>query len=64
MQTTLNLKKDLIKKAMEETGIKEKTALIHRGLQLLIQHAAIERLIQLGGKLPKARVPRRRRSKK
>ncbi|OGQ36678.1 MAG: antitoxin [Deltaproteobacteria bacterium RIFCSPHIGHO2_12_FULL_43_9] len=63
MRTTIILKEDLVKKAMEETGIKEKTALIHKGLQLLIQQAAIERLINLGGKLKNIKLPRRRRCK-
>jgi len=61
MRTTIILKDALIEKAKEATGIKEKTALIHRGLELLIQQAAIERLIHLGGKAPKIQsIPRRR----
>jgi len=61
MRTTLILKEDLIKKASEVTGIKEKTALIHKGLEALIRQEAIDRLIQLGGSAPKAKAPARRR---
>lgn len=43
------------------TGIKEKTALIHAGLQALIEKKACERLIALGGSDPKATAGRRRR---
>lgn len=61
MRTTLILKEDLLKKASEATGIKEKTALVHKGLEALIQAAAIERLIKLGGSNPNAKpIPRRR----
>jgi hypothetical protein len=49
MRTTLLLKDELIKQAQEMTGIKEKTALIHRGLELLVQEEAAKRLIKLGG---------------
>lgn len=49
MRTTLNLKDELVKKAQEMTGIKEKTALVHRGLELLIQQEAAQRLIKLKG---------------
>jgi len=49
MKTTMNLKDDLLKQAMEATGVKEKTALVHLGLQELIRKAAYNRLIALGG---------------
>ncbi len=61
MRTTLNLKDDLVKKAQEMTGIKEKTALIHRGLELLIQQGAAQRLIKLKGYDTKATAGLRRR---
>lgn len=62
MRTTLIVKDELLKKAIEVTGIREKTAVIHKGLEALIQNAAIERLIRLGGTKPKAKQVRRRRS--
>jgi hypothetical protein len=58
------LKEDLIKKASEATGIKEKTALVHKGLEALIQQAAVERLVKLGGSEPRAKAGRRRREGK
>lgn len=63
MRTTIILRDELIKKAMEITGIREKTAVIHKGLETLIQSAAIERLIKLGGTAPEAKAARRRRSR-
>ncbi len=62
MRTTLNLKDDLVKQAQELTGIQEKTALIHYGLEILIQREAAKRLVQLGGSDPNAKAaPRRKR---
>ena len=61
MKTTLNLKDDLIRGAMEATGITEKTALVHLGLQELIRKAAYKRLIALGGSDPKAKATPRKR---
>lgn len=64
MRTTLNLKADLIKQAQELTGIEEKTALIHRGLELLIQKEAAKRLAKLGGSDPSVKASPRKRSLK
>lgn len=64
MRTTLNLKAEILEKAAELTGIKEKTALIHLGLETLIQKAARERLMLLGGSDSKAKAAPRRRSKR
>lgn len=61
MKTSLNLRDDLLKQAMEATGLSEKTALIHLGLQELIQKAARERLIKLQGTQSKLSLPKRRR---
>ena len=61
-KTTMNLNEDLLKKAMEATGIKEKTALVHKGLEELIKKAAFQRLIHLGGSDPKAKSAPRKRS--
>jgi hypothetical protein len=64
MRTTLNLKSELIKQAQELTGILEKTALIHQGLELLIQQEAAKRLAKLGGSDSSAKVTIRKRPKK
>lgn len=64
MKTTMNLRDDLVKEAMEATGIAEKTALVHRGLEELIKKAALQRLIALGGSDRLAKItPRRRQSR-
>ena len=62
MRTTLNLDEELVRSASTATGVREKTALIHLGLRALVEKAARERLIKLGGSDPTASVPRRRRS--
>lgn len=61
MRTTLNIDDRLLANAQRLTGIKGKTALIHAGLESLIQRAAAERLAALAGSLPGLRVPPRRR---
>ena len=47
---------------MAVTGIKEKTAVIHRGLEELVNKAARQRLIKLGGLMKSPRALRRRRN--
>ena len=61
MRTTLNLNAELIKKAAHLTGVGEKTALIHLGLEALIARESARRLAQLGGSQKRLRpIPRRR----
>jgi hypothetical protein len=61
MRTTLNLDDDLVARASELTGIKEKTALVHAGLEALISREAARRLAALGGTMPHLQpIPRRR----
>ena len=48
MRTTLNLDDQLIEKAAKLTGVKEKTALVHLGLEALISQASALRLAKLG----------------
>ncbi|MFL5274625.1 MAG: type II toxin-antitoxin system VapB family antitoxin [Anaeromyxobacteraceae bacterium] len=62
MRTTLQLRDDLVRRASELTGIKEKTALIHAGLEALIAREAAARLANLGGSQPDLEAPRRRKS--
>ena len=63
MRTTLVLDNELIERARELTGIKEKTALIHAALKELIAREAAKRLASLGGTMPDLMdVPRRRPS--
>ena len=63
MRSTLNLNDELIEKARQLTGIKEKTALLHAGLEALVGRASARRLGALGGTEPKLAPVRRRRSR-
>ena len=49
MRTTLILRDDLLKRAAELTGIRNKTALVYTGLEALIEKKTRERL---GGERP------------
>jgi Arc/MetJ family transcription regulator len=49
MRTTLNIEDELLDRASKLTGIKEKTALIKRGLEALIAIESGKRLSHLGG---------------
>ncbi len=61
MRTTLILDDNLLDRARKLTGIKEKTALVHAGLEALIAREASRRLALLGGSEPKLEpIPRRR----
>jgi Arc/MetJ family transcription regulator len=61
MRTTLNLKDELIEKAMQLANIKNKTEIIHLALKSLIAEYSRERLIALGGSDKKlSQTPRRR----
>ena len=64
MRTTLNLKDDLLAEAQRLTGIREKTALLHAGLEALIARESARRLAALGGTARRLKVPRRRRPAK
>ena len=62
MRTTLNLDDSLLDEARRVTGIREKTALVHRGLEELIARESARALAALGGTSPKLRPTPRRRS--
>ena len=49
MRTTLNIEDELLAKAAELTGIKEKTSLVRLGLEALIARESAKRLAALGG---------------
>ena len=61
MRTTLNINEEIYKKAVEMTGVKEKTALVHLGLKTLIAREAARRLAKLGGSQKQLKPVRRRR---
>jgi Arc/MetJ family transcription regulator len=61
MRTTLNLDEALLEKARRLSGLHEKTALLHAGLQALIARESGRRLASLGGTESRLRpIPRRR----
>jgi len=65
MRTTLNINETLLERAADLTGIKEKTALIHAGLEALIARESSRRLAALGGsQRDLTTIPRRRSAKK
>jgi Arc/MetJ family transcription regulator len=53
MRTTLNIDDEMLAKASELTGIREKTTLLHEGLKALISQESAKRLAKLGGSSPK-----------
>ena len=61
MQTTLVLDDDLLAKAQALTGLKEKSALVHEGLKVLVEREAARRLARLGGTEGHLKTSRRRR---
>jgi len=49
MRTTLNIDDEILRRASELTGIKEKTSLVRLGLEALIARESSKRLADLGG---------------
>jgi len=61
MRTTLNINDGVLQKAAAITGVKEKTSLVHMGLEALIALESAKRLADLGGTEKRfRRIPRRR----
>ena len=61
MRTTLILDQALVERAAKLTGLTEKTAVVHAGLEALIARESARRLAALAGTQPLVRAPRRRR---
>ena len=61
MRTTLALDDELVAKAQEYTGLREKSLLVREALKALIEREAARRLARLGGTEPGMKAPRRRR---
>jgi Arc/MetJ family transcription regulator len=65
MRTTIALDDELVRKAQEYTGVKEKTALVREALTALVQREAARRLTAIGGLVPDfPDIPRRRTKRK
>lgn len=52
----------LLKRALALTGLREKTAVVHAGLEALIARESARRLAKLGGTMPDLELAPRRRS--
>jgi Arc/MetJ family transcription regulator len=61
MRTTINIDDELLDRATELSGLREKTAVVHAGLEALVARESAKRLAALGGSDEKARAGRRRR---
>ena len=64
MRTTLNIDDEILRRASDLTGVREKTSLVRLGLEALIARASARRLAQLGGSEPALKPARRRREKR
>lgn len=61
MRTTVTIDDELLADAVEFTGIEEKSVLINRALEALVQREAARRLARMGGTQPGLKyIPRRR----
>jgi Arc/MetJ family transcription regulator len=63
IRITLNIDDELLAKAAELNGIKEKTSLVRLGLEALIARESAKRLAALGGSEKNLEMIPRRRSK-
>lgn len=63
MRTTVAIDDELLAKAQEYTGVKEKSALLNQALKAFVEREAARRLARLGGSDPGAEAPPRRRPK-
>jgi len=61
MRTTVTLDDELLARAEQLTSLHEKSALIREALKALIEREAARRLARLGGSVPDAKAPPRRR---
>lgn len=62
MRTTVTFDEKLFEAASAAAGTTERSAVVRKALQALIERDAAQRLARMGGSDPKAAVPPRRRS--
>lgn len=62
MRTTIDIDPELLSEAMAATGAETKRRAVELGLRALVSAAARRRLVALGGSVPDATAPERRRS--
>jgi Arc/MetJ family transcription regulator len=63
MRTTIAIDDDLFAKAQEFAGVTEKSAVIREALKAFVEREAARRLARMGGTMPGAKAPPRRRPK-
>ena len=63
MRTTIAIDDELFAKAQEFAGVAEKSAVVREALKAFIERESARRLARMGGSMPKAKAPRRRRLK-
>ena len=61
MRTTVTLDDELLRKAQEYSGIKEKSLLVNAALKLMIEWEASRRAAALGGTMPGFKAAPRKR---
>ncbi len=62
VRTTVTIDDELMERAMELTGIRERSVLVREGLETLVRLRSARRLAALGGSDPSARSAPRDRS--
>ena len=63
MRTTIAIDDDLFAKAQAFAGLTKKSAVIREALKAFVEREAARRLVRMGGTMPGAKAPPRRRSK-
>jgi Arc/MetJ family transcription regulator len=63
MRTTIAIDDELFAKAQEFAGVTEKSAVVREALKAFVEREAARRLARMGGTIPNAKVPPRRRLK-
>jgi len=63
MRTTIAIDDDLFAKAQEFAGVTEKSAVVREALKAFVEREAARRLARMGGAIPGAKAPPRRRLK-
>jgi Arc/MetJ family transcription regulator len=63
MRTTIAIDDDLFAKAQEFAGVTEKSAVVREALKAFVEREAARRLSRMGGAIPNAKAPPRRRLK-
>ena len=63
MRTTIAIDDELFARAQAFAGVTAKSAVVRKALKVFVEREAARRLARLGGALPNAKAPPRRRLK-